>query len=74
MKGGRNEETLVRRPIAVQALSARFGVEILQVEDGKVLWRWMNELEEHTSKLDESKKMFRTGRVWWSLTDFERVR
>lgn len=74
MKGGRNEEVKMRRPIAVQGLSAGFGIEILQVENGKVTWRWTNETEERTSGLDETRKMFRTGRVWRRLADFERVR
>lgn len=74
MKGGRNEEILVRRPIAVQELSVGFGIEILQIEDGKVTWRWVNEKEERSSELDSTGKMFRTGRVWRRLSDFERVR
>lgn len=74
MKGERNEEVLVRRPIAVQELSVGLGIEILQVEDKKVKWRWANETEERTSGLDESGKMFRTGRVWRRLSDFEKVR
>lgn len=73
-EGGRNEEVLVRKPIAVQGLSAGFGIEILQVEDKKVTWRWTNDTEERTSGLDETGKMFRTGRVWRRLSDFERVR
>lgn len=72
MKGGRNEETLVRRPVAVQELSD--GIEILQVEDKKVTWRWTNDTEKRTSDLDETGKMFRTGRVWRRLSDFEKVR
>lgn len=74
MKGGRNEETLVRKPIAVQGLSVGFGIEILQVDDEKVTWRWTDDTEERTSKLDETKEAFRTGRVWRRLADFERVR
>lgn len=74
MKGGRNEETLVRRPIAVQGLSYGLGIEILQIGDKRVVWRWTNETEARTSRLDEAGEMFRTGRVWRRLSDFERVR
>lgn len=74
MKGGRNEEVLMRKPIAVQGLAGGFGIEILQVEDEKVTWRWTNEMEKRTSKLDETGEAFRTGRVWRRLSDFERVR
>lgn len=74
MKGGQNEETLVRRPIAVQGLSTGFGIEILQIEDRKVTWRWTNETEEHVSGLGGNGKMFKTGRVWRNISDFERVR
>lgn len=74
MKGGRNEEALVKRPVAVQGLSNGFGIEILQVEDGRVTWRWSNERKERTSKVDETGEAFRTGRVWRRLADFERVR
>ena len=74
MKGGSDEEALVKRPIAVQGLSNGFGIEILQIEDGRVTWRWSNERRERTSKLDETGEAFRTGRVWRRLTDFERVR
>ena len=73
MKGGHNE-VMIRRPIAVQGLSAGFGIEILQVGDEKVTWRWTNEKREHTSKLDATGEAFRTGRVWRRLADFERVR
>ena len=74
MKGGRNEEALVKRPMAVQGLSNGFGIEILQIEDGRVTWRWSNEKRERTSKVDETGEAFRTGRVWRRLADFERVR
>lgn len=74
MKGGRNEEALVKRPIAVQGLSNGFGIEILQIDDEKVVWRWSNEKKERTSKVDETGEAFRTGRVWRRLTDFGRVR
>lgn len=75
MKGGRNEKVLVRRkPIAVQGLSVGFGIEILQIENKKVTWRWTNETDERTSTLDETGEAFRTGRVWRRLADFERVR
>lgn len=72
MKGGRNEEVLVRTPIAVQDLSAGLGIDILQIEDKKVEWRWTNEKETRTSEL--VGEMFRTGRVWRSISDFARVR
>lgn len=75
MKGGRNnEKVLVRKPIAVQGLSVGFGIEILQIKNEKVTWRWTNETEERTSMLDEAGEAFKTGRVWRRLTDFERVR
>lgn len=74
MKGGRNEEALVKGPIAVQGLSNGFGIEILQIEDERVVWRWSNEKRERTSKVDETGEAFRTGRVWRRLADFERVR
>lgn len=71
MKGGRNQ---VRRPVAVQGLSCGLGIEILQIGDREVTWRWTNETEERTSRLDGMGEMFRTGRVWRRLADFERVR
>lgn len=75
MKGGRNEEALVvRRPVAVQGLSNGFGIEILQIDDEKVVWRWSNEKRERTSRLDVTGEAFRTGRVWRRMADFERVR
>lgn len=75
MKGGRNnEKVLVRKPIAVQGLSAGFGIEILQIEDKKVVWKWTNETEERTSMMDETGEAFKTGRVWRRISDFERVR
>ena len=74
MKGGRDEEALVKRPIAVQGLSNGFGIEILQIDDEKVVWRWSNEKRERTSRLDGTGEAFRTGRVWRRLADFERVR
>lgn len=75
MKGGQDEEALVKRkPIAVQGLSYGFGIEILQIDDMKVVWRWSNETRERTSMLDDAGEAFRTGRVWRRLTDFERVR
>lgn len=74
MKGGQDEEALVKRPIAVQGLSNGFGIEILQIGDGKVVWRWSNEMKERTSRIDETGEAFRTGRVWRRLADFERVR
>ena len=72
MKGGRRNEELVRRPIAVQGLSVGFGIEILQIGDKKVEWRWTNEEETRTSEL--VGEMFRTGRVWRRLSDFEKIR
>ena len=74
MKGESDEEALVKRPMAVQGLSNGFGIEILQIGDGRVTWRWSNEKRERTSKLDETGEAFRTGRVWRRLADFERVR
>ena len=73
MKGGcSNEKELVRRPIAVQELSIGLGIEILQIEDKKVEWRWTNDAETRTSEL--VGEMFRTGRVWRELSDFEKIR
>lgn len=72
MKGGR-DVVLIRRPIAVQGLSNGFGIEILQIDDGKVTWRWSNERRERTSKVDETREAFRTGRVSRRLADFEKV-
>ena len=74
MKGGQDEEALVKRPIAVQGLSNGFGIEILQIGDGRVVWRWSDERKERTSRIDETGEAFRTGRVWRRLADFERVR
>lgn len=75
MKGGHDEEALVKKkPVAVQALAAGLGIEILKVDAVKVVWRWSNETRERTSMLDDAGKAFRTGRVWRRLTDFERVR
>lgn len=65
---------VIRNPIAVQELATGFGIEILQVDDEKVVWRWTNEEKERTSKLDATGEAFRTGRVWRRLSDFERVR
>jgi hypothetical protein len=72
MKGGRGEEILRRKPIAVQGLSVGFGIEILQVENEKVEWRWTNDTVTRMSEL--IGEMFRTGRVWRRLADFEKVR
>lgn len=74
MKGGRDEEALVKKPVAVQALAAGLGIEILKVDAVKVVWRWSNETRERTSMLDDTGEAFRTGRVWRRLADFERVR
>lgn len=74
MKGETDEETLMKKPIAVQGLSNGFGIEILQIERGKVTWKWTNETEKRTSNLNETEDAFRTGRVWRRLSDFERVR
>lgn len=67
-------KTVTRRPIAVQGLSNGFGMEILQIDDERVTWRWSDEGEERTSRLDGTGEEFRTGRVWRRLADFERVR
>lgn len=75
MKGGQDEEALVKRkPVAVQALAVGLGIEILKVDAVKVVWRWSNETRERTSMLDDTGEAFRTGRVWRRLADFERVR
>ena len=75
MKGGQDEEALVKRkPVAVQALAVGLGIEILKVDAVKVVWRWSNEKRERTSMLDETGEAFRTGRVWRRLADFGRVR
>lgn len=70
--GGCSEEKLVRIPVAVQGLSVELGIEILQIEDNKVTWRWTDDTETRMSEL--VGEMFRTGRVWRRLSDFERVR
>lgn len=67
-------KTVTRRPIAVQGLSNGFGIEILQIDDERVTWRWSDEGEERTSRPDGTGEAFRTGRVWRRLADFERVR
>lgn len=74
MKGEQDEKVLVRRPIAVQGLSNGFGIEILQIDDEKVVWRWSNERRERTSRLNGTGEAFRAGYVWRRLADFERVR
>ena len=56
----------------MQELSNGFGIDILQIGDERVAWRWSNEKRERTSKLDETGEAFRTGRVWRRLADFER--
>ena len=75
MKGGHDGEALVKgKPVAVQALAAGLGIEILKVDAVKVVWRWSNEKRERTSMLDDTGEAFRTGRVWRRLSGFERVR
>lgn len=74
MKGDHDEVTMVEKPVAVQALTAGLGIEILKVDAVKVVWRWSNETRERTSMLDDEGERFRTGRVWRRLADFERVR
>lgn len=64
---------VLRKPIAVQGLSNGFGIEILQIDDEKVTWRWSNEIKERTSKIDSTREAFRAGRVWRRLSDFEKV-
>ena len=63
-----------REPVAVLGLENCYGIEILEMDDKKVVWRWSNERRERTSKLDDTGEAFRTGRVWRRLSDFERVR
>lgn len=65
---------VLRKPIAVQGLSNGFGIEILQIDEEKVTWRWSNEIKERTSKVDSTREAFRAGRVWRRLSDFEKVR
>lgn len=64
---------VLKRPIAVQGLSNGFGIEILQIDEEKVTWRWSNEIKERTSKIDSTREAFRAGRVWRRLSDFEKV-
>ena len=64
---------VLRKPIAVQGLSNGFGIEILQIDEEKVTWRWSNEIKERTSKIDSTREAFRAGRVWRRLSDFEKV-
>ena len=64
---------VLKKPIAVQGLSNGFGIEILQIDEEKVTWRWSNEIKERTSKIDSTREAFRAGRVWRRLSDFEKV-
>ena len=64
---------VLKKPIAVQGLSNGFGIEILQIDEEKVTWRWSNEIKERISKIDSTRKAFRAGRVWRRLSDFEKV-
>ena len=67
------QNVVLKRPIAVQGLSNGFGIEILQIEGEKVVWRWSNEIKERTSKIDSTREAFRAGSVWRRLSDFEKV-
>lgn len=67
-------KTVTRRPVAVQGLTGGLGIEILQIDDKRVTWRWSDGGKERTSRLDGTGEAFRTGRVWRRLADFERVR
>lgn len=67
------QNVVLRKPIAVQGLSYGLGIEILQIDDEKVTWRWSNEIKERTSKIDSTREAFRAGRVWRRLSDFEKV-
>ena len=64
----------MKSPVAVLALTNSFGIEILWLDDVKVVWRYSNETRERTSMVDARGEAFRTGRVWRRLSDFTRVR
>ena len=59
-----------RKPIAGLALTCGLGIEVLWVDDVKVVWRWSNEESEHVSTIRDGA--FRVGRTWFRLADFER--
>ena len=59
-----------RNPVAGLALSCGLGIEILALDDVKVVWRWSNEESEHVSTICDGA--FRVGRTWFRLADFER--
>ncbi len=55
---------------AAHAMSADFGIEILDVEHGtedKIVWRWPGEKKIHRSRVQETiggKLRFRVNRQW----------
>ena len=59
-----------RKAVAGLALACGLGVEILALDDMKVVWRWSNEESEHVSTIRDGA--FRVGRTWFRLADFER--
>ena len=59
-----------KNAIAGLALACGLGVEILAMDDVKVVWRWSNEESEHVSTIRDGA--FRVGRTWFRLADFER--
>lgn len=59
-----------KKAIAGLALACGLGIEILAMDDVKVVWRWSNEESEHTSTIRDGA--FRVGRTWFRLADFER--
>lgn len=59
---------------AACAMSASFGIEILDVEHGtseKVVWRWPGEKKIHKSQVKEvnGKLCFRANRIWIPLDE-----
>ena len=58
-----------RKPIAGLALTCGLGIEILALDGVKVVWRRSNEDREHVSMLRDG--VFRVGRQWYRLADFE---
>lgn len=58
------------RAIAGLALSNAFGIEILDIDEDSVTWRWSNEKKERVSKIKDGA--FRAGRTWYRLGMFGR--
>lgn len=43
------------KPIATYPMSAIFGIEIVDIDDGYVSWRWSNEKKLHMSTINDNK-------------------